>query len=138
MSEVAHEADISRHYKIDASDPKEKSACVPWSKPIACREALEPCGNMIICGRSRTLVTTLSIASLSYWRTSAASVLIAYHSASGNTEKMAQGVVERVKGVTGTNAVLKRVDEVTAQDLLSADGWGLSVPDRMRFDRSME
>src|SRR5580704_8432794 len=68
MSEVAHEADLSRHYKIDASDPKEKSACVPWSKPIACREALEPCGNMIICGRSRTLVTTLSIASLSYWR----------------------------------------------------------------------
>jgi NAD(P)H dehydrogenase (quinone) len=52
---------------------------------------------------------------------SAASVLIAYHSASGNTEKMAQGVVEGVKGVTGTNVVLKRVDEVTAQDLLSAD-----------------
>jgi NAD(P)H dehydrogenase (quinone) len=52
---------------------------------------------------------------------SAVSVLIAYHSASGNTEKMAQGVVEGAKGVTGTNVVLKRVDEVTAQDLLSAD-----------------
>jgi NAD(P)H dehydrogenase (quinone) len=50
-----------------------------------------------------------------------ASILIAYHSVSGNTEKMAQGVVEGVKGVTGTNVVLKRVDEVTAQDLLSAD-----------------
>jgi NAD(P)H dehydrogenase (quinone) len=49
-------------------------------------------------------------------------VLIAYHSVTGNTEKMAQGVAEGASGVPGTNVVLKRVGEVTADDLLSADG----------------
>lgn len=48
-------------------------------------------------------------------------VLIAYHSATGNTEKMAQGVAEGARAVPGTNVVLKRVGEVAADDLLSAD-----------------
>jgi NAD(P)H dehydrogenase (quinone) len=48
-------------------------------------------------------------------------VLIAYHSVTGNTEKMAQGVAEGAKGVSSTNVVLKRVGEVTADDLLTAD-----------------
>src|SRR5215210_6626536 len=50
-----------------------------------------------------------------------ASVLITYHSVSGNTEKMAQGVAEGAKGVAGTNVVLKKVGDVTTEDLLSAD-----------------
>ena len=33
------------------------------------------------------------------------SVLVVYHSATGNTEKMAQGVAEGVKSVAGANAV---------------------------------
>src|SRR5690348_8148838 len=49
------------------------------------------------------------------------SVLVTYHSVSGNTEKMAQGVAEGVKGVTGANVVLKRVGEVTGDDLLVSD-----------------
>ena len=36
-------------------------------------------------------------------------VLVTYHSASGNTEKMAQGVAEGVKVVSDTTVVLKRV-----------------------------
>lgn len=48
-------------------------------------------------------------------------VLIAYHSVTGNTEKMAQGVAEGAKATPGTNVVLKRVGEVTTDDLLSAD-----------------
>ena len=48
-------------------------------------------------------------------------VLISYHSASGNTEKMAQGVAEGAKAVSGTSVILKRVGEVTANDLLSSD-----------------
>ena len=48
-------------------------------------------------------------------------VLITYHSVSGNTEKMAQGVAEGAKVVPGTNVILKRVGEVVADDLLSAD-----------------
>jgi len=48
-------------------------------------------------------------------------VLVVYHSASGNTEKMAQGVAEGAKTVSGTSVVLKRVGEVAADDLLSSD-----------------
>ena len=48
-------------------------------------------------------------------------VLVTYHSATGNTEKMAQGVAEGGKAVSGTSVVLKRVGEVIGDDLLSAD-----------------
>ena len=47
-------------------------------------------------------------------------VLIAYHSVTGNTEKMAQGVAEGAKTVASTNVVLKKVSEVTTDDLLAA------------------
>jgi NAD(P)H dehydrogenase (quinone) len=48
-------------------------------------------------------------------------VLVVYHSATGNTEKMAQGVAEGAKAVPGTRVVLKRVGEVATNDLSSAD-----------------
>jgi NAD(P)H dehydrogenase (quinone) len=48
-------------------------------------------------------------------------VLVTYHSVSGNTEKMAQGVVEGAKAVSGASVVLKRVGEVAVNDLLSSD-----------------
>ena len=48
-------------------------------------------------------------------------VLVTYHSVTGNTEKMAQGVAEGANAVSGTNVVLKRVGEVTDNDLLSSD-----------------
>jgi NAD(P)H dehydrogenase (quinone) len=38
---------------------------------------------------------------------SGVNVLIAYYSVTGNTEKMAQGVAEGAKTVSGTNVVLK-------------------------------
>ena len=56
------------------------------------------------------------------------SVLVTYHSGTGNTEKMAQGVAEGVKSVTGANVVIKRVGEVTADDLLSSDGVIIGSP----------
>jgi NAD(P)H dehydrogenase (quinone) len=48
-------------------------------------------------------------------------VLVTYHSATGNTEKMAQGVAEGAKAVSGTTVVLKRVGDVTGNDLVSSD-----------------
>ena len=48
-------------------------------------------------------------------------VLVAYHSVTGNTEKMAQSVAEGVKSVAGANVNLKRVGDVTTDDLTSAD-----------------
>jgi NAD(P)H dehydrogenase (quinone) len=55
-------------------------------------------------------------------------VLVAYHSLTGNTEKMAEGVVEGVKRRPGVVVSLKKVDEVTQQDLESADGIILGGP----------
>ena len=55
-------------------------------------------------------------------------VLIAYYSLTGNTERMAQGVVEGVKRIPGTAANLKKVDEVTKADLEGADGIILGCP----------
>jgi mRNA-degrading endonuclease RelE of RelBE toxin-antitoxin system len=55
-------------------------------------------------------------------------VLVAYHSDSGNTEKMAQAVAEGAKAVPGTSVVLKRVGEVSADDLLSADALIVGSP----------
>jgi NAD(P)H dehydrogenase (quinone) len=49
------------------------------------------------------------------------SVLVVYHSASGNTEKMAQGVADGAKGVAGTTVVVKRPGEVATNDLVSSD-----------------
>jgi NAD(P)H dehydrogenase (quinone) len=48
-------------------------------------------------------------------------VLVTYHSLTGNTERMAQAVVEGAKSVPGTVVVLKRVGQVTAEDLFSSD-----------------
>lgn len=55
-------------------------------------------------------------------------ILVAYHSVTGNTERMAQGVVEGVKAVPGTIVALKRVQEVTAQDLFWADAVVVGSP----------
>jgi len=48
-------------------------------------------------------------------------VLVTYHSATGNTEKMAQGVAGGAKAVAGTSVILKRVGEVATNDLTSSD-----------------
>ena len=48
-------------------------------------------------------------------------VLVTYHSLTGNTERMAEAVVEGAKSVPGTTVVLKRVGQVTAEDLFSSD-----------------
>ena len=55
-------------------------------------------------------------------------MLIAYHSVTGNTEKMAQGMSEGAKAVSGTNVVLKRVGDVAADDLLSSDAVMVGSP----------
>ena len=49
-------------------------------------------------------------------------ILIIYDSKTGNTEKMALLVAEGVKEATGVDALVKKVDETTNEDLLKADG----------------
>jgi NAD(P)H dehydrogenase (quinone) len=55
-------------------------------------------------------------------------VLVTYHSLSGNTERMAEAVVDGVKSVSGAEAQLKRVGKVTAEDLFSADAVVVGSP----------
>ena len=55
-------------------------------------------------------------------------VLVAYHSVTGNTEKMARGVVEGAKAVPATLVRAKRVQDVTAEDLFSSDALIVGTP----------
>ena len=55
-------------------------------------------------------------------------VLIVYHSVTGNTEKMARGVAEGATGVSGAGVVLKKVGEVTGDDLLACDALIVGSP----------
>ena len=48
-------------------------------------------------------------------------ILVTYHSASGSTEKMAAAVVEGIKVNAQASVVMKRVEQVVAEDLFSAD-----------------
>lgn len=55
-------------------------------------------------------------------------ILIVYYSLTGNTEKMAIGVEEGVKRDSSATATLKKVDDVTSEDLAAADGIVLGSP----------
>lgn len=50
-----------------------------------------------------------------------AQVLVSYFSKSGNTEKMAQAVVEGLKNIEGLKVILKTVEETDNDDLAAAD-----------------
>ena len=55
-------------------------------------------------------------------------ILIAYYSRTGNTEQMARGVVEGTKRVPAVYTVLRKVSEVSKEDLNAADGIILGCP----------
>ena len=55
-------------------------------------------------------------------------VLVAYYSRTGNTEQMAHGVAKGVRRVPGVVALVKRVEEVSKEDLEAADGIILGCP----------
>ncbi|MGQ0810043.1 MAG: flavodoxin family protein [Nitrospiraceae bacterium] len=58
----------------------------------------------------------------------AITILVAYHSRTGNTEKMAGAIVEGAKAVPGTLVILKRVGEVTGDELFSSDALIVGSP----------
>lgn len=55
-------------------------------------------------------------------------VLIAYYTLGGTTEKMAIAVAEGARLVPGVDVQMKRVEKVTKQDLVAADGLILGCP----------
>lgn len=54
-------------------------------------------------------------------------VLVAYYSLHGNTERFAQGVADGAKQVPGTVVALKRVEDVSKEDLQAADAIALGA-----------
>jgi NAD(P)H dehydrogenase (quinone) len=55
-------------------------------------------------------------------------ILIAYHSRTGNTEKMAAAVRDGAASVAGVEIVLRKVADATADDIVKADGIVLGTP----------
>jgi len=55
-------------------------------------------------------------------------VLVVYYSRHGTTEAMAQAVAEGARRVAGVEAVLRKVEAVTKDDLAAADGILLGCP----------
>ena len=90
-----------------------------------------------VMNTSRILTIAVLISSLVGWGCSTSwaeepplpvKVLVTYHSLSGHTERMAEAVVEGAKSVSGTTVMLKRVGQVTAEDLLSSDAVIIGSP----------
>ena len=55
-------------------------------------------------------------------------VLIAYHSRSGHTEQMANAVAEGARTISSVHVTVRRVQQVTAEELFSADAIILGSP----------
>ena len=81
----------------------------------------------------RRLLLILAVAFLTPWTFAAEDVriLVAYHSESGNTEKMAAAIARGAQSVEGAAAVVKRVNEVRKEDLAACDAVALGSPVHM-------
>jgi len=71
---------------------------------------------------------SVSLEDLPLIKKKTADVLIAYDSLMGNTERMAQAVAEGVRRVAGAVAAVKKVGEVTKEDLKAAEAIVLGCP----------
>ena len=56
-------------------------------------------------------------------------ILIVYHTQSGNTRKMAEAVAEGAGEIEGVRVVLKKAPETAEQDLLECDGLVIGSPE---------
>ncbi|MDY7034400.1 MAG: flavodoxin domain-containing protein [Thermodesulfobacteriota bacterium] len=57
------------------------------------------------------------------------SILIIFHSQTGNTQKMAEHVAKGANSIENVNVILKRAAETTLQDLLKCDGLAIGSPE---------
>ncbi len=58
-------------------------------------------------------------------------ILVIYESDYGSTEKMAQAVADGVNSIDGARALLKKAEEVSAEDFLASDGVLVGTPVHM-------
>ncbi len=64
-------------------------------------------------------------------------ILIVYHSQSGRTRRMAEHVSHGVQSVDGVEAVAKRAEEATIEDLLGCHGLALGSPEYFGYMAGM-
>lgn len=65
------------------------------------------------------------------------SILIVYHTQTGNTEKMAQAVAAGARAIEDVDVVCKRAGETTLEDLLKADGLAVGTPENFGYMSGM-
>ncbi|MEA2013742.1 MAG: NAD(P)H-dependent oxidoreductase [Thermodesulfobacteriota bacterium] len=61
------------------------------------------------------------------------SILIVYHSQTGNTEKMAEEVRAGVAKMENTEVTLKKANEASLEDLLGCDGLIIGTPENFGY-----
>lgn len=104
-----------------------RSLCESMRSVLTHISRLRSTGSLLLCA----LLLILSIGSGETFADEPAplvKVLVTYHSQSGNTERMAEAVADGVKTVPGAGVLLKRVGQVTADDLFSADAVVVGSP----------
>ena len=61
------------------------------------------------------------------------SLLLVYHSQSGNTERLAQAVAEGARQEPRVNLIVKHAFEASAEDIIAADGLLLGTPENLGY-----
>jgi len=61
------------------------------------------------------------------------SILIIYHSQTGNTEKMALAVAEGARSIEPTDVILKKAQDAALEDLLASDGLAIGTPENFGY-----
>jgi multimeric flavodoxin WrbA len=64
-------------------------------------------------------------------------ILVVYHSQTGNTEKMARAVAAGAGAIEEVAVVCKRAGEATLDDLLKADGLAIGTPENVGYMSGM-
>lgn len=64
-------------------------------------------------------------------------ILIIYHSQTGHTEQMAAAVADGARTIEDTEIVLKRAQDATLEDLLTADGLAIGTPENFGYMSGM-
>lgn len=64
-------------------------------------------------------------------------ILIVYHSQSGNTERMAEEVARGVRSIEGVKVNLKKAGEAVLDDLLNCDGLAVGSPEYFGYMAGM-
>jgi multimeric flavodoxin WrbA len=65
------------------------------------------------------------------------SILIIYHSQTGNTEKMALAVAEGARSIEPTDVILKKAQDAGLEDLLESDGLAIGTPENFGYMSGM-